>query len=53
MTSGALIYKNWLGAPTEASNKGAIGDNFLAKKGVIGWQIQKWGLLGVKLHKIP
>ena len=33
---GALTYKNDGGAPTDASNQGAIGDNFLAKKGVIG-----------------
>ena len=32
----ALMYKSDGGVPTDASNQGSIGDNFLAKKGVIG-----------------
>ena len=33
---GGTHIKNDGGAPTDASNQGAIGDDFFAKKGVIG-----------------
>ena len=36
LPGGALTYNNDGGAPTDASNQGAIGDNFLAKRWVIG-----------------
>ena len=39
--------------PTDAWNQGAVRDDFLAKKAVIGWQIRKSGWsLGVKLNNI-
>ena len=48
----ALAHKSDGGVPTDASNQGAISDNFLTKKRGNWGQIQNRGSLGVKLHKI-
>ena len=54
---GALTYKSDIGAHTDASNRGTISDNFLAKRGwviwLIRWQIQKRGVIWHEIAQNP
>ena len=54
---GALTYKIDRGAHTDASNRGTISDNFLAKRRwvirLIRWQIQKRGVIWHEIAKNP
>ena len=57
LLGGALTYKSDIGAHTDASNRGTISDNFLAKRGwaiwLIRWQIQKRGVIRHEIAQNP
>ena len=52
-TQGVLAYKSDVGGSTDASNQGAISDNFVAEKGNCVPDPNNEGHLGVKMHKNP